>query len=113
MCDHKRFFCLLKQLTDMQETLEIKTIIQRNENGFLSSSLGNETVMMNLDNGDYLGLNSVASDIWNLLEKPVSVEDLYSQILNIYDVTEEQCKTEVNDFLQKLSEQNMLVVRTE
>lgn len=94
----------------MQETLTSTTIIQRNETGFLASSLGNETVMMNLDNGDYLGLNSVASDIWNLLKEPIAVEGLYSQIINMYDVTEEQCKAEVNDFLKKISEQNMLVI---
>ncbi|MCX6205016.1 MAG: PqqD family peptide modification chaperone [Bacteroidetes bacterium] len=94
----------------MQELITSTTIIQRNETGFLASSLGNETVMMNLDNGDYLGLNSVASDIWNLLKEPIAVENLYHQIINLYDVTEDQCKTEVNNFLKKVSEQNMLVI---
>jgi hypothetical protein len=94
----------------MAPTLTLTTIIQRNESGFLSSNLGEETVIMNLDNGDYLGLNSVASDIWNLLEKPISVENLYNRIISIYDVTEEQCKNEADTFLQQLTEYNMLVV---
>lgn len=94
----------------MKELFTNSTIVQRNETGFLASNLGDETVMMNLDNGDYLGLNKVASDIWNLLKEPISVEKLYSQIINLYDVTEEQCKVEVNDFLKKISEQNMLVI---
>ncbi len=91
--------------------LTLTTVIRRNETGFLASNLGDETVMMNLDNGDYLGLNSVASDIWTLLENPVSVEELYGKILSMYDVTEEQCKTEVDVFLKQLSEQNMLAVQ--
>jgi hypothetical protein len=94
----------------MQELFTSTTIIQRNETGFLSSTLGDETVMMNLDSGDYLGLNNVASDIWNLLEEPISVETLYSQIMNMYNVSENQCKAEVNDFLKKVSEQNMLII---
>lgn len=94
----------------MQANLTSSTIIQRNETGFLTNSLGNETVMMNLDNGDYLGLNSVASDIWDLLKDPIAVESLYNKIINMYDVSEEECKTQVNNFLQNISEQNMLVV---
>jgi len=89
--------------------LTLRSIIQRNEKGFLASNLGEETVMMNLDNGDYLGLNNVASDIWNALEEPVSVEDLYNQIINMYDVTDEQCKEEVDSFLQQLSDHKLLV----
>jgi hypothetical protein len=94
----------------MQELFISTTIIQRNETGFLTSSLGSETVIMNLENGDYLGLNSVASDIWNLLKEPIAIEKLYSQIINMYNVTEDQCKKEVNDFLKKISEQNMLEI---
>lgn len=59
---------------------------------------GNETVIMNLYNGNYLGLNSVAFDILNLLKQSIIIETIYNQIINIYDGTEHQCKTEVNDF---------------
>lgn len=82
----------------MQEFFKSTTIIQRNETGFLSSTLGEETVLMNLENGDYLGLKNVASETWNLLVEPISVETLYSQIMNMYNVSEDQCKAEVNDF---------------
>jgi hypothetical protein len=68
--------------------------------------------MMNLGNGGYLGLNSVASDIWDLLKNPVSVEELYSKILSMYNVTEEQCKTEVDAFLKQLSGQQLLIVQS-
>jgi hypothetical protein len=94
----------------MKELFTSSTIIQRNESGFLASNLGNETVMMNLDNGDYLGLNSVASDIWKILKEPIALENLYAQIIHMYDVTEDQCKLAVNNFLMKLSEQKMLVI---
>lgn len=94
----------------MQDLFTNRIIVQRNETEFLASSLGNETVMMNLDTGDYLGLNSVASDIWNILKEPIAEEDLYNQIIHMYNVTEDQCKTAVNDFLKNISEQNMLVI---
>lgn len=85
--------------------------LQRVENGFLSSKLGEETVMMNLNNGDYLGLNSVASDIWDLLEQPIMLSDLNAKILSMYHVNKEQCEAEVNSFLEKLMDNKMLIVQ--
>lgn len=87
------------------------TIISRNESKFLSNSLGDEIVMMNLDSGDYWGINSVGSDIWNLLEQPIAVSDLVKKIRTIYDVDEDQCLAEVNLFLTKMMERDMLVVQ--
>jgi hypothetical protein len=87
-----------------------ETILQRNESKFLASTLGEETVMMDLENGDYLGLNSVGTDIWNLLQQPISLETLLQKLKEVYDVSEEQLNTEVDSFLQKMQEQNMLQV---
>ncbi|MDR3697518.1 PqqD family protein [Mucilaginibacter sp.] len=87
------------------------TIIQRNESKFLANSLGDEIVMMNMDSGDYLGINSVGSDIWNLLGEPITIALLIKNITAIYDVSEEQCIGEVNIFLTKMIEHDMLIVQ--
>jgi DNA-directed RNA polymerase delta subunit len=96
----------------MPETtsFHLNTIIQRNENNFLANSLGEETVMMDINNGDYLGINSVGTDIWNLLNEPISVQDLIKKLLELYDVSEEECATEINSFLSRMNQQNMLIV---
>jgi len=87
------------------------TIVQRNESRFLASQLGNETVMMDMDSGDYLGINSVASDMWALLEQPIKVENLIKSMVEMYDVSEDVCKAEVETFLPKMFAQNMLIVQ--
>lgn len=87
------------------------TTIQRNESKFLANSLGDEIVMMNMDSGDYLGINSVGSDIWNLLSKPTTIAQLIKNITAIYDVPEEQCIGEVDVFLAKMIEHDMLIVQ--
>ncbi|MDB5118136.1 MAG: hypothetical protein JWQ79_3628 [Mucilaginibacter sp.] len=76
--------------------LSDETIIQRNETKFLASALGEEIVMMNTDNGDYIGVNSVGSDVWNLLNEPIRIDDLVKKIIDLYDVTPEQGKTEID-----------------
>ena len=87
------------------------TVIQRNESRFLASQLGAEIVMMDMDSGDYLGINSVASDMWAMLEAPIKVETLIKNMVELYDVSEEVCKAEVDAFLPKMFAQNMLIVQ--
>lgn len=87
------------------------TVIQRNESRFLASQLGEETVMMDMDSGDYLGINSVASDMWALLQEPIKVETLIKTMVEMYDVSEEVCKAELETFLPKMFAQNMLIVQ--
>jgi hypothetical protein len=88
-----------------------ETIIQRNETKFLASALGEEIVMMNTDNGDYIGVNGVGSDIWNLLNEPIRIDDLIKKITEVYDVTPEQGKTEIDAFLQRMLKHEMLVIK--
>lgn len=96
----------------MNYTFIPETTFQRNDSNFLTSGLGEETVMMDLENGDYLGLNSVGTDIWNLLQEPLSFETLLQKLKEIYEVSDEQLNKEVTGFLQKMHEQNMLQILT-
>ncbi|MEO8884662.1 MAG: PqqD family protein [Mucilaginibacter sp.] len=86
------------------------SLIQRNENKFLASALGEEIVMMNTDNGDYIGVNSVGSDIWNLLAEPMRIDELLAKIDEIYDVDAAQLKTELDEFVQRMLKLDMITV---
>lgn len=97
--------------TPTTQVFNADTIIQRNESRFLASQLGAETVMMDMDSGDYLGINSVASDMWALLQEPIKVETLIQTMVEMYDVSEEICKAEVDAFLPKMFAQNMLIIQ--
>ena len=90
--------------------LPLNTVVQRNEAKFLANALDDEIVMMDMDNGDYLGINSVGADIWTILAGPVTVGDLVAKMMDLYEVSEEQCTTEVNTFLNKMMENDMLIV---
>ena len=100
--------CTMKN--NHQPLLNPADIIQRKEKKFLTNRLGDETVMMDMDSGDYIGVNSVGTDIWNLLSEPVSVNSLIDKIQSMYEVTGEQCTSEVNVFLSKMLEHDMLAV---
>ncbi len=84
--------------------------VTRVEDKFLVSKLGNETVMMNMNNGEYIGINSVATDIWNKIQGTVSVSDLIDALLTAYDVSSEQCETETIACLEKMHSHGVIEV---
>ena len=83
-------------------SIELDTILSRNDN-ILHASVGSEeTVMMNVDAGCYYGLNAVASRIWELLETPKTIALLCAQICEEFEVDAQTCEAEVLKFVQDL-----------
>jgi len=68
----------------------------------LSSELGSEHVLLNLADGIYYGLDDVGSDIWKLLQTPVSVGDICRAIVETRDVDTERCRSDVVKLLGEL-----------
>ena len=76
----------------------------------LETDIDDETVMMDIDQGRYFGLNDTGTRIWALLAQPVVIRDLCDQLAAEFDVPPEQCKQEVLDFLGRLSTRGLLQV---
>ncbi len=79
----------------------------------LSTDLDQETIILDLESGIYSQLNSVASTIWKLLERPVSFEDIVNEVVSTYDVTEASCKDEIISFLADLAENRLISIANE
>ena len=84
------------------------TRYKRNEGNFLISQLGQELVLMDTKTGDYLGINAVGTHIWNLLAGSKSVQELVTDLISLYEVTEAQCQAEVENFLSDLEKRKMV-----
>jgi hypothetical protein len=74
----------------------------------LASQIDDEIVMMNENQGSYYGLNPVAATIWELLKQPLTLQELVTNLLNTYEVSEAQCRQDVEEFLYQLLEQNLI-----
>ena len=77
-------------------------------NNTLASKLHKETVMVDVDLGQYFSLNPVASEIWVILEKPLSEERIVVDLMGKYDVELEVCRTEVLSFLNKMTKLGLI-----
>jgi len=84
------------------------TRYKRNEGNFLISQLGSELVLMDTKSGNYLGINTVGTHIWNLLADSKSITDLVTELTNCFEVTEAQCQVEVERFLNELEQKKMV-----
>ncbi|HEX4695936.1 PqqD family peptide modification chaperone [Sphingomonas sp.] len=76
------------------------------EGDWLSAKVGDQLVMMSASEGKYLSLSEVGARIWELIETPKSREDLCATLVTEYDVTPEQCRREVDDFLAMLAKES-------
>lgn len=67
-----------------------------------TASMGEELGMLNVETGMYFILDSIASDIWQALEKPMTINHLVMHLMKIYEVGQETCYVETEMFLNEL-----------
>ena len=70
--------------------------------------MGDEVVMMSQDQGDYLGLNAVASLIWEMAESPRLVSEICTELQQHFQVAPERCEQDVLIFMQQMLEKNLV-----
>ena len=68
----------------------------------VSCELDDEAVILNLADGIYYGLNSVAARVWSLIQRPKSVQAICDTIESEYDVPPERCARDVTGLLLQL-----------
>ncbi len=78
----------------------------------ISGRLHDELVMMDIHKGKYFSLDPVATHIWDLLEKSLTVDELCVLLMEEYEVEEEQCRKDVVEHLGEMVKLG-LVLETE
>jgi hypothetical protein len=74
------------------------------------SNMGNEKVMLSIANGKYYNLGELGGDIWELLNEPKSLNQLTSELIEMYEIDEVQCKQDILAFLQHLLKEELIKV---
>jgi PqqD family protein of HPr-rel-A system len=80
----------------------------RNTNA-ISGRLNDELVMMDIRKGKYFSLNPVATRIWDLLDQPLTMEELCTRLTDEYDVEPGQCREEVREYLEEMSKLGLVI----
>ncbi len=68
----------------------------------LIRTVGEESVVLNLQTEQYLGLDDVSTRIWQHLTAGGSIQSAYETLLTEYAVDPEQLRKDLDDFVQEL-----------
>lgn len=74
----------------------------------LSTTLDDESVILHVDSGKYFGFNEVGTKIWELLAEPHSIAELTQQIASEYEITEERCRTDIEELVEELVQKELV-----
>jgi hypothetical protein len=74
----------------------------------VSTSLGDETVILGMRDGTYYGLDAVGSRVWALVASPRRVSELVQAITEEFDVSPDRCERDLIALLEELSARELV-----
>jgi hypothetical protein len=84
-------------------------VISRRQ-GLIAADGPAETILMDIDSGNFFALNATASQIWRLVATPTSVGDLCETLGRAFAQDAEQCRRDVIEFVQDLRDRGLFVI---
>ena len=79
----------------------------------INETIENESVIINLDNGFYYSLESVGAEIWDALDKHISLSDICTGLAKKYNIEKDTAESTVNEFITQLIKENLIVPLSE
>lgn len=77
---------------------------------WITSELSDELMMMNIDRGVYIGLNTMGAQIWRMIEPPRAMGDICAALVETFEVDPAVCQAEVETFVDKMAARGLVIV---
>ena len=77
----------------------------------VACEIGDETVILNLKDGVYYGLNPVAASIWKSLQEKRKVREIRDMLTEEFDVEAAECTEHVFELLSQLLSWDLVEIR--
>jgi hypothetical protein len=74
----------------------------RRKANLLEAEVGDDLVALEPTAGNCFGMNAVAKHVWRQLEQPRSFGELKSDLLAEFEVSDEQCTSELHELLEEM-----------
>jgi hypothetical protein len=78
--------------------------------GQVACTVGDEVMILNLNDGVYYGLDPVGTRIWELLQVPISVHEVRDALLQEFDVDPDRCQRDLLRLVEDLIEARLVEV---
>jgi hypothetical protein len=70
--------------------------------------LAGETVLLNMETEQYFALNEIGSKIWELISKEKNISEVFTKLLNEYEVEYETLKNDFSSLLLKMESKKLI-----
>jgi Coenzyme PQQ synthesis protein D (PqqD) len=90
-----------------QQSIGEETLIHRSES-VLTAAVDKETIMMDVSSGRYVGLDDIASVIWQRLESPRTFGDLVDSLVEDYEAERAVIAQDVHELLKEMVAQGVV-----
>lgn len=74
----------------------------------VSSRLGEEVAILELDQGVYFGLNNTGAFLWNLMQEPVRVNEMHAALVEEFEVDADTAETDLLRVLGELRDAGLI-----
>ncbi len=79
-------------------------------NNVFAQEIDDETIILDAITQEYFSLNEIGKVIWSLLSENKNLEEIKVQMLEMYEVPEEQLEKDLLNFLQALAKKGLISI---
>lgn len=76
----------------------------------LHQELGGETVLLNLANESYFGLDEVGTRVWQVLAETHSASDVITRLVEEYEVSSDQLRLDVEKLVSEMVDAGLVTI---
>ena len=93
----------------MSDQIKINSLITVSKTAY-GAQTGDEKVLMGVDSGLYYGVNSVGGQIWDEIQKALTVNELVERLMERYEVERTACEHQTLRYLSELRERGLITI---
>lgn len=93
----------------MTKDFNLAAKLERSEHA-VGSKVGEETVILHLENGTYYGLDSLGTRVWDLLEKSTTVSEICTALLPKYKVSADVLTADITAFVMEMHAHDLILM---
>lgn len=90
----------MNNLNELEYTFSQHTILR---------NMKETTMVYNTDTSDMYELNDVGADLFNVLQKNKSMQDVFAELCRLYNVSVEDIYEDVDDFVTRMIELGVVI----
>ena len=89
--------------------MNINSKITLSKNVF-AQEIDEETIILDSVTQEYFSINEIGKVFWSLIEEKKNLEEIKAEMLDMYEVPQEQLEKDVLNFLQALEQKGLIKV---